>query len=666
MTLVIAWDTETALIRPGVCAPELACVQVSTLDPQREHYDPSQAPTYPATVLEAQDGLDALEGWLRDGNTLFVGAHVAFDFAVAMQNRPSLIPLVFQAYWENRVTDIQTRQKLLDIAAGCYRGEIKGHRFVKYLYSLADVTRRLLRWNLSKPKIVDGVNTTPDHWRLRYGELIGVPIEQWPAGAIEYAKDDARATLGCWYVQEAHSAFLDDQYRQARRFLAATLTSNWGLRTHLHKVEEFMRSVDEDFSDLERELKGLGLVKPDGVRDTKAAARYMISVCQEKKLPIVLTDTGVEKLDELVKSGVDKDQAIQWFVSQGQYIALDADTCAKTDDSVMTKYAEFGVLKAVIAKDGKMLREGSRFPVHTRFDIVETGRTSSSGPNVQNLRTLVGIRECFVPREGWVFGQGDYPGLELKTLAQSCIWLLGGSVLAQVINSGKDPHLMLAATIAHMTYEQAEACYKADKNWKPRRLAKVANFGFPGGLGAKTFIEYAAGKPYLIQLTKDEAYALKEQWLSTWVEMRDYFALISQMVEAGDGKTVILHPRSNRYRGGVYYTSACNGYFQGLGADATGEAWAELARAMYDHTQGSILYGCRTVNYVHDEFIVEIPDDARASDRVKEMCRIMRDVANRWLPDVPFTEIEPCLMSHWSKDAKTLIDKDGNVQVWRG
>jgi DNA polymerase-1 len=86
-----------------------------------------------------------------------------------------------------------------------------------------------------------------------------------------------------------------------------------------------------------------------------------------------------------------------------------------------------------------MLRMGVEFPIHTRFDIVETGRTSSSGPNVQNIRRLPGIRECFVPRDGWWFMQADYPGLELKTLAQVCIWLLGQSRLAEVLNARTRP-----------------------------------------------------------------------------------------------------------------------------------------------------------------------------------------------------------------------------------
>jgi hypothetical protein len=54
------------------------------------------------------------------------------------------------------------------------------------------------------------------------------------------------------------------------------------------------------------------------------------------------------------------------------------------------------------------------------------------------------------------------------------------------------------------------------------------------------------------------------------------------------------------------------------------------------------MFGSRLVNFVHDEFIAEvIADPVRASDAVREMCRLMMVGANRWLPDVPFTLESP-------------------------
>jgi hypothetical protein len=157
---------------------------------------------------------------------------------------------------------------------------------------------------------------------------------------------------------------------------------------------------------------------------------------------------------------------------------------------------------------------------------------------------------------------------------------------------------------------------------------------------------------------------------------------------------------SGRKRGRVRFTAACNSYFQGLGADATGDAIWLVGQAMYNET-ASPLYGTRLVNFIHDELIGEVdlattywavcslckgsgqlkeePCHAcqasgrglvspRAHHAVLELRRLMAVAANQWLPDVPFKveEIEPCLMAHWSKKAATVIGEDGAIQVWRG
>ena len=49
-----------------------------------------------------------------------------------------------------------------------------------------------------------------------------------------------------------------------------------------------------------------------------------------------------------------------------------------------------------------ILLKGIKTPVQTRFEpLLETGRTSSSAPNIQNIKRLVGMRECFRPRPGY-------------------------------------------------------------------------------------------------------------------------------------------------------------------------------------------------------------------------------------------------------------------------
>jgi hypothetical protein len=664
---VIAFDTETALIRPGACAPELACLsyQIQGLDP----------------VLEDRHAaIDTFAGWILDPSVHLVGHNVTYDVLVMCEEMrrerdEDSLPLVFAAYDAQRIADTMIRQKLLDIAAGCYRGRFHGDgRFQKYNYDLGSVGRRAAGVQVNKD----------DPYRLRYGEFRDLPLDQWEPGALSYPLDDARATLAVWTAQEVHAdPYLVDQFRQARNAFWRGLMSAWGLRTNPIGVEAFALEVQGQIADLQAELVGLGLVRPDGTRDIKAAARAMAAACTVKGIPIPLTDGGAEK----VKQADDKESAIAALVREATGISLDEAACKRVGDPALEKYAEFVTLRTVASRDPKkgsigMLAAGVTMPIHTRFDIAETGRTTSSAPNVQNVRSLPGIRECFVPRRGFVYANADYPGLELHSHAQVCLDLFGESRLAETLNAGRDPHLLVAASIAHCSYEEAAAAYKADDGWKPRKLAKVANFGFPGGLGIATFITYAAQKQYQIKLEEPEVRELKAAWRRALPEMDAYFAHVSALCEAGGGEArAVVQVRSDRIRGAARYTAACNTYFQGLGTDAAQSAGYELARACYV-IKGSPLYGSRPVNFVHDEFITETVDDSpegvafgglggdgtRASAAAWEMTRIMRDAANVWVPDVPYREgeIRPVLMSHWSKKAKKLIDGAGIVRVWRG
>jgi hypothetical protein len=55
----------------------------------------------------------------------------------------------------------------------------------------------------------------------------------------------------------------------------------------------------------------------------------------------------------------------------------------------------------------------------------------------------------------------------------------------------------------------------------------------------------------------------------------------------------------------------------------------------------------------------------RVHEAAFELVRLMKEGANRFLPDVPFTTIEPVAMSRWSKDAKSIIN-NGRLEVWDG
>lgn len=709
---IIAFDTETSLIRPGCTAPPMSCLSYQV---QEERSYPSDA-----VLVHWTDARELVAGWLADPSVILVGHNVAFDLAVVGAEWPELVPLIFQAYEENRIRDTMIRGKLLDIAEGCYRGfyDADEQKFIPLKYSLQDLARRYA-----------GIPIKKEGFRLFYGPLRDVPLEDWPPAAremqesgraylegdwsrrfgddlksleaalgdskkfrgpeglagmiaadpaevISYPLDDARVTMAVFLAQEERARELDgvlvslmnekvsalaDESRQTSSAWWKHLTSAWGLRTRAANVALLQTGTERVCQSIEKQLVEAGLVRTDGSRDTKLAKARMLDVC------------GWEWDEGLGKYVAIREDALPLRLTSGGQGApqpsLDADACKATEDELLVAYAELTSLKTVLNKDVPALARATIYPVHTHFDLAETGRTTSSNPNVQNWRRLPGIRECFVPRPGFIFAQADYSGLELCTLAQACIDLLGYSTLGDALNAGIDPHTALACSILGILYD--EGIRRKDKSHPlhkefddARQTAKVANFGFPGGLGAPKLVLFAR-KTYGVELTEERARELKAQWLAQWPEMREYFNRVNSLpkVEGPDGKPafVLKQLRSDRIRGGATYTAACNSFFQGLGADATGYAGWLVARACYVE-RSSPLFGCRIVNYVHDEFIVEAPE-ARAAEAAEELSRLMVLGASEWIPDVKLAA-EPCLMRVWSKDAKTLRDTNKRLVPW--
>lgn len=298
------------------------------------------------------------------------------------------------------------------------------------------------------------------------------------------------------------------------------------------------------------------------------------------------------------------------------------------------------------------------------------------------LGTLAGAREAFRPRPGYVYAEADFPQLELYTLAQCCQSWLGESRLAIALNGGLDPHLAVAALIERISYDEAKKALKDKKHplnkaiKEARGAGKVANFGFPGGLGIDSLIDYAK-KTYGVVLTRDQAEQLKEHWLTAWPEMKRYFARIRALCANDMKRATVETLWTKRTRGNATYCAACNTGFQALGADCAKRAACLLARAEYvgipsklfaSKNPGKLspMYNGRTVAFIHDEFIAEVLNDETAHDAAYELAALMVEGANEFLPDVPIplSKMEPLLMMKWSKNAVSTFDDNGRLIPW--
>lgn len=654
----LAFDTETCLIRPGVTAPEIACLtwQEPKCAPQIVHHTKAEP---------------IIRSWLEDDELTLIGANTAFDTCVVMANYPDLVDLMFRAYRLGRIACVQYRDRLLDIAAGRFQGyHTKTGGWIKPTYNLDALARRYLGMQLDKPLKVKCPITgksidDPEHVRLRFGELRDLPIEVWDEVARErgfhgppptqYAMEDAVAALGVFDEQEPHAdEFLGEQKNTERKALALQLMSVWGFRTSAEGVVELARKANAERDKIQELLVEEGLIRPDGTRNVKAARKHMVDVCHELKMPVQLTDTGLDK---------NKTRGMTEEEIELEYASLGEDACIETGDELLKDYAAFGRWGSTLSKDVTALAKGTVYPIHTRPGMAATTRTTTSNPNVQNWGTGWGPRECIVPRKGRVFIQADYPQLELKTLAQTCIDLFGWSKLAETLNAGKDPHTQVAAVIMGVTYEEAKKRKNEPAFKLARQSGKIANFGFPGGMGAKSLVKNAK-KVYGVLITIEQAMLLKAQWFAAFPEMELYFEYMSALCDNPSKTGEIQIPRSKQIRGGAMYCALCNTPFQGLGAVCSGRALWLLAEACYVE-RGSVLFGSRNVCHIHDENILECADDDLVHERAWELARLMDAGANEYLVDVPM-KTDPQAMRFWSKAAFTLLDGRGRIQPWNG
>lgn len=150
--------------------------------------------------------------------------------------------------------------------------------------------------------------------------------------------------------------------------------------------------------------------------------------------------------------------------------------------------------------------------LHGRFNIHGTtsGRLSSSSPNAQQIpKTSVdpNIKLQLKAPKGTLYIASDFSQAELRIMAH----LSGDETYLNAFNSGQDPHLAIAATKYHVSYDEALKIYEDEnhpehKIWKVRRKqAKQIAFGLIYGIGAKLLAVKLSDPKSGIIVTPEEA-----------------------------------------------------------------------------------------------------------------------------------------------------------------
>lgn len=650
----VAIDFETHLIQDGLLAPPIVCGSFYSGE-------------NPAALYLRDDALERTEWLLLRDDQAAIGLNVAYDFGCFLRHRPEAFPLVWKAYAEGRVFDVGIASTLNAIAEGRLRdGDLydkNGRRCVDpskgkqtNRYSLALCVKEWLGRDDAKEN---------SKYRLRYAEFDDVPIAYWPPEAVQYPKDDVVNTLDVYRaIIGAPAQNLHEVAFQSHVAFCLHLSAINGLRTDAARVETLKKNIEAHRGELMDVVLKAGLLKPN------------------KK-----NQSGWSKNMALIKERVTKAWGDLTPTTEKGGVSTERKVLEESGDPVLEALGEVSKWEK-LSTYVPSLEAAAKGPLNVRPNVVlATGRTSYEGL-VQLMPRKGGVRECFKFRG--IGSSVDYAAVELSTLSQVCIWALGYSTLGDAINSGKDPHSMLAAQIAAVPYEEF---LKRVKEKDPasvdlRQGAKAGNFGLPGGMGEATFVNqkrkegliicelfYRDGRCGETKVTSwkerptaaptclrclEQTRELKAAWFSTWGEMRPYLNWINSQVADSDTITTFV---SKMVRGGVTYTSAANHFFQSLAAVGAKRAVVAMTGEMYQ--DNSPLLGSRLCIFAHDETIIDIPDagvdavDAAARRQAAVMVEQMKTV----VPDVAI-KAEPALMRYWSKDAKEVKDEKGRYIPW--
>ncbi|TLY81185.1 MAG: DNA polymerase I, partial [Gammaproteobacteria bacterium] len=241
--------------------------------------------------------------------------------------------------------------------------------------------------------------------------------------------------------------------------------------------------------------------------------------------------------------------------------------------------------------------------IHTSYHqaVAQTGRLSSSDPNLQNIpiRRPEGrrIRQAFIAAPGYLLMAADYSQIELRIMAH----LSGDEGLLAAFAEDRDVHQATAAEVFGVPL----AAVTPDQ----RRLAKTINFGLiygmsPFGLARQLGIERGAAQTYV------ERYFQRYPGVKRFMDATRQRAREAGYVETVYGRRLYLPDiRSGNKQTQQYAErSAINAPMQGTAADIIKramiavDAWCQREDAP-----------ARLIMQVHDELVLEVRADVTAA-----------------------------------------------------
>lgn len=637
----IAIDFETYLIGDDSIFPAPVCLS-----------------TYDGTNTQLLDKYEARQ-WLAEhlNKDTLIAHNAVFECGVIIKHYSELTNMVLDALDNDLIYCTKINESLWNIQ----------REKALFGLTLAGLIKHYFDVDISSTK-------GEDAWRMRYSELDGVPIEDWPIEASQYAIDDS-----VWAYKVYSKQVGINQSLALKSAVYLNLMGSEGFLIDQERVELLEKEIWEfltpryDF-----------LVK-EGFCD------YIPRQKQPRK--------QVKKLKEYVESlGVDL-----MYTNKGA-IATSGEALSsyltQQNDPILKAFSELSRYEKILTSYIKNLKGNSK--IYSQYSTtLNTGRTSSSGSklfsslNIQQIpRAVEGVsydvRNCFIPREGFKVCSIDYSGIELCSAAHQLYKTLGYSYMREALNEGDKPtdmHSKLAAKIKGISYEefiQHKKEYKED-----RQKAKPINLGFPGGIGYDTMrhlmwkdgiktrfqiLETAKRKndlyyyltnlavpdvrikrmhKYEYALVQDELVLLKKYMFDLYPDLEQF--LKETHLKFLTGKTrfkkndfdeweeepMYMYDTHGFKRDWCTYTALCNGLLmQTPSAVGAQKAVNAIVRKYYGHPD------IFPQAFIHDEIVFEIRENCE--HLVEEAAYIMIDEMQQALSSVRIS-VEASMSDYWQK-----------------
>jgi hypothetical protein len=506
----LAFDTETELIVDERQIPRLVLASASAGGDANCLLRPEQVGRFILTHPHAH----------------FVFHNVAFDFWVVDRHLVERgEESARQAWWDacdqNRMSDTMLLDQLIELARCDADPRPRDLATIGQLYAGLEISKE-------------------DPYRLRYGEIIGRDWAEIEEGFFTYAIMDPIVTIHAYRKMMSAAHDLMDRVRRSCPDLHEDAIAKFGLLSEFVQVKGSvaLAQVSRPGMHLDQDL----------VRATEAALRSELDKAVESlrtRCPNLFKTRKDRKTGQVVlqyskQTGAPaKSQKVlqQHLEAIGATLAISIPYTARglsTSVKVWLRHAKLDpFLEDWIAVEelSKLCQffAGMRASVvYPRYRaLLRTGRTSCTGPNIQQVPRDGRFRSAFVASPGRFLLAIDYAFIELRTLAAVCLQRYGRSVLADVIRQGIDPHAYTAAMIQNVPLDKFMNWKDDDKEVeingvrKPlkrhfkeaRQFAKPINFGVPGGLGAASLVDYARNT-YKVEMTLEQAQAFRAKLIN--------------------------------------------------------------------------------------------------------------------------------------------------------